>query len=64
VGVNFRGFRGHLVIRENKLFFVNLRKNLLGEPMKVSAVQLQPFLHNDPFILKRRLIAYRAIMAL
>jgi len=27
--------------------------------MKISAVQLQPFLHNDPFLLKCHLITYR-----
>jgi len=45
-GVNFRGFRGHLVIRENNIF-VNPQNFLLCESTKISAVQLQPFLHND-----------------
>jgi len=53
VGVNFRG---HFVIHENNLF-VNPRKFLLGESTKISVVQLQLFLRNDPFLLKRRLIA-------
>jgi len=38
VDVNFRGFRGHLVIHENN-FFVNPQKFLLGESTKISAVQ-------------------------
>jgi len=63
VGVNFHGFHGHLVIRENNIL-VNPQKNLLCEPTEISAVQLQPFLHNDPFLLKHCLIAYRVMMAL
>jgi len=59
----FRGFHGHLVIHENNIF-VNSRKILLCESTKISAVQLQPFLHNDPFLLKCRLIAYHVMMAL
>jgi len=39
-----------------KTFFVNPQKFLPGESTKISAVQLQPFLHNDPFLLKYHLI--------
>jgi len=63
VGVNFRGFCGHVVICEIT-FFVNSQIFLLDESMKISAVQLQPFLHNDPFLLKCCLIAYCVMMAL
>jgi len=41
--VNFCGFCNHLDIH---------KKILPGESTKISAVQLQPFLHNDPFLFK------------
>jgi len=64
MSVKFQGFHGHLVICKNN-FFVNPQKILLGESTKISAVQLhvQPFLHNDTFLLKHHLIAYY-VMAL
>jgi len=63
VDVNFHGFRGHLVICENNLC-KSIKKILLGESTKISAVQLQPFLHNDPFLLKCHLVAYHMMMVL
>jgi len=63
MGVNLHGFHGHLVICKNNIF-VNPRKFLLCESTKISTVQLQPFLQNDPFLLKRCLIAYHVMMAL
>jgi len=55
-GVNFCRFCGHLVIHENSKV-CNSTKFLPGESMKISAVHLQLFLHND-LLWKYHLIAY------